>query len=51
MNAAPLFDMFVTLFAVGLALNIGVLVAFLAINRSGERRSTLPSARLMSRTR
>lgn len=44
MNAAPLFDSFMTLFAIGLTLNIGTLMTILVINPLGERRSTLPRA-------
>ena len=44
MNAEPLFDTFITLFAIGLTLNIGTLVTILVINSLGERRSILPRA-------
>ena len=43
MNAAPLFDTFMTLFAIGLLLNIGTLVAILVIDSRTER-SALPRA-------
>ena len=44
MNAAPLFDTFMTLFAIGLALSIGTLITVLVSNSLDERRSTLPRA-------
>ena len=44
MNAAPLFDTYMTLFALGLLLNIGSLVTILVLNSLDERRSTLPRA-------
>lgn len=48
MNAAPLFDTFMTLFAIGLLLNIGTLVTILVINSLNER-SMLPRAVARSR--
>ena len=47
MNAAPLFDTFMTLFAIGLILNIVTLLTVLAINALDEPRSKLPTARLV----
>jgi len=49
MNAAPLFDTFMTLFAIGLMLNIGTLVTILIINSVTERRSMPPRAIARSR--
>jgi len=44
MNATPLFDMFVTLFLLGLLLSIGTLVTLLFTSSTDERRLALPRA-------
>lgn len=44
MNATPLFDTFLMMFAIGLVLNIGTLVTILVMNALGDRRTTLPRA-------
>ncbi len=44
MTIEPLFDTFIMLFAIGLALSIGTLVMVLVVDYLGERRSTLPRA-------
>lgn len=44
MNAAPLFDTFMTLFALGLLFSIGALVTILVMSSLDERRSMLPRA-------
>lgn len=44
MNAKPLFDTFIALFALGLALSIGTLIAVLVSDSLDARRTTLPRA-------